>query len=257
MKFIRYILSHLILIGFVFLLVLAYHYRSQLFSADIVGQIDHIAGKVMFWRTQPQVSSIGTGEAVQTPVQEPAVVAQDPALAQEQTGSVSDVTPGQTTPMSETATPPGSQSTDQPSQPDAPGVAESMQAAVAPSTETQDMAPLAEQQAASSDQTQIAMSGPEMLDQARIRFNEGDVNGAIALYQQLTAMDTANPNVFGELGNIFYSQGKWKEAGEAYYEAANRLLDLGNTAQVQYLYRVIQGLDQESADKLKQRLGIN
>ena len=57
------------------------------------------------------------------------------------------------------------------------------------------------------------------------------------------------------MGNIFYIQGKWKEAGQAYYEAAIRLMRQGQTGQVQYLDRVIHGLDKESAEKLSSQMG--
>jgi len=86
-------------------------------------------------------------------------------------------------------------------------------------------------------------------------FLDGKVEQAIQLYAQLTELNGNDPNIPGELGNVLYSQGKWKEAGAAYYEAATRLLARGEMGQVQYLYRVIQGLDPESAEKLRSQLG--
>lgn len=248
MKLIRHIMSHLILIGFIFLLVLAYFYRAQLFPADIVSKIDHVAQRVAFWEKATRTSQSSETE-----------VATTNTVPAPQQSAPPDVTVGQTDATADTIQPATEQATEQPASTEAAATAtpSELPSPAVTSTEAQDMAPMAEQQQASTDQQVGNASSEELLDQARTKFNEGDITGAIATYQQLSTIDPGNPNVFGELGNVFYSQGKWKEAGVAYYEAANRLLDKGNAAQVQYLYRVIQGLDQESADKLKQRLGIN
>ena len=107
---------------------------------------------------------------------------------------------------------------------------------------------------ASTDKEAVATSHAELIGQARQAFQSGDSNKAISLYQELADLNPEDPNVYGEMGNVLYAQGKWKEAGKAYYEAAIRLKIQGRMGQVQYLYRVIQGLDQASAEKLRSQL---
>lgn len=80
------------------------------------------------------------------------------------------------------------------------------------------------------------------------------MKSALQHYLTLSEQESDNPDVFGELGNVYYARGNFPEAGEAYYEAAVRLLELGKTDQIHYLVRVIEGLSPDSAAKLKQRL---
>jgi hypothetical protein len=88
---------------------------------------------------------------------------------------------------------------------------------------------------------------------ARRSFWNGNVLLSEQSYLEIAKHDNANPDIYGELGNVYYAQGKWKQAGEAYYEAAIRLLDLKQDGQIKYLLRVIQGLDADSAEKLRQK----
>ncbi len=101
----------------------------------------------------------------------------------------------------------------------------------------------------------VEEDGKKILIMARQSFWNGDVSEAENLYLKLIAIDASNPDVYGEIGNIYYTQGKWKQAGQAYYQAAIRLLaqqkDARASNQISYLLRVIQGLDTESAEKLR------
>jgi len=94
----------------------------------------------------------------------------------------------------------------------------------------------------------------ELLINARTAFNQRSLRESEKYYIELTQFDNNNPDPFGELGNVYYSQGKWDEAGQAYYEAAVRLLKQGNQSQVLYLQRVISGLNTELAEKLAQTM---
>jgi tetratricopeptide (TPR) repeat protein len=94
----------------------------------------------------------------------------------------------------------------------------------------------------------------QMFYMARQSYWMGNVLAAENIYLKLADAEDDNPDVYGELGNVYYSQGKWNEAGKAYYEAAIRLLELDRNNQVDYLLRVIQGLDSDSAEKLKQKI---
>ena len=103
-----------------------------------------------------------------------------------------------------------------------------------------------------------AVDTKQVLYTARKLFWGGNMQASEKLYLELTSLDDSDPNVYGELGNIYYSQGKWKQAGKAYYEAAVRLLDGSGSgrvnSRVSYLLRVIQGLDTESAEKLRNKI---
>lgn len=89
---------------------------------------------------------------------------------------------------------------------------------------------------------------------ARELFWNGNVSESEQAYLKLIDIDGTNPDVYGELGNVYYAQGKRKLAGESYYEAAVRLVELKKVSQVNYLLRVIQGLDAHSAEKLKNKI---
>ena len=92
----------------------------------------------------------------------------------------------------------------------------------------------------------------DLLISARNAFNQGKFIESENFYLELTQLDNDTPDIFGELGNVYYSQGKWDKAGQAYYEAAVRLITEGNFNQVVYLQRVISGLNTEHAEKLSQ-----
>ncbi|MCW8855620.1 MAG: hypothetical protein OQK72_13040 [Gammaproteobacteria bacterium] len=94
----------------------------------------------------------------------------------------------------------------------------------------------------------------KMLFMARQSFWNGNAQASEKLYLDLVGLEDGDPDIYGELGNVYYAQGKWKQAGKAYYEAAVRLLALKQDSQVSYLLRVIQGLDMESADKLRHKI---
>jgi len=94
----------------------------------------------------------------------------------------------------------------------------------------------------------------ELINQARLLHMTGNSNNAIELYRELGELYPDDPNVYGELGNVYYLQGDWKQASQAYYEAALRLRKLRMNDQIHYLYLVIHGLDPETAEKLREQL---
>lgn len=99
-----------------------------------------------------------------------------------------------------------------------------------------------------------AESVRELLKSARMAYWSGDIQGAEKLYLYLANIEDSNPDVYGELGNVYYAQGEWKQAGQAYYEAAVRLLAINKGGQVNYLLQLIQGLDSDSAQLLRQKI---
>jgi len=244
MKLIRYIMSYLLLIAFIILLVLAYFYRSQLFPADVVAKIDAVSEKAMFWKKNDQTSVASTETEHSATMAQSTETVKSAETESPATSAETSIAPAQTMAESEPEMPVPHESAAEESTP--PPAESSTSHSAQSDIEDQTAEPLAK--------TPADEAATDSLGQARGDFADGNVEQAIDRYQALAKLDPSNPNVFGELGNVYYSQGKWKAAGKAYYEAAIRLLQLGDIAQVEYLYRVIQGLDDDSAAKLKQRL---
>lgn len=115
-----------------------------------------------------------------------------------------------------------------------------------------------EKAAVASSMTSEIPEIKQVLMMARQSFWSGNMYDSERLYLDLIKINDSEPDVYGELGNVYYSQGKWKQAGKAYFEAAIRILALKQDDQsrnrVSYLLRVIQGLDAESAEKLKNKI---
>jgi len=101
-------------------------------------------------------------------------------------------------------------------------------------------------------------SGPSeeaiLLDRARRAYWAGDLPAAAAAYEALLDRDPAEADVWGELGNVYYAMGRWQDAGLAYYEAARRLIDRGDTRQLGYLLRIIDSLAPDKGAELRARL---
>jgi tetratricopeptide (TPR) repeat protein len=273
MKIIRYILSHGLLLGFLVAIGFAYYYRTQLFSDTINQRIDGALATAVsaakdvaevFGYEKQQVSAVQVTESsepasddISITLQETNSETQEAVVASSETTDAvnePEVGPETQTQSAEddTATEDNSaitaETTDDRPQGDEPVMPLVIDDA------TTDAQPGEEENIVDSDKQAAASSQAQLINQARMAFQSGDIKTSISLYQQLGDLDPANPNVFGELGNIYYSQGKWKQAGEAYYQAASLLLDQGQVKQVNYLFRVIQGLDQESARKLEEKL---
>ncbi len=73
---------------------------------------------------------------------------------------------------------------------------------------------------------------------------------AESLYRQLIDLDPDNPDGYGELGNLYFSEGRWEEAASAYFEAGSRLARTGHIMEAENLLEVIRGLDGSQADEL-------
>lgn len=96
-----------------------------------------------------------------------------------------------------------------------------------------------------------------LLHAARAAFWNKDIEESAKHYQTLLATEAGNSaDLHGELGNVYYMAGRWREAGDAYYEAAIRLIESGEHNRAHYLYKVISGLDSERAKALAAKLGV-
>jgi hypothetical protein len=73
-------------------------------------------------------------------------------------------------------------------------------------------------------------------------------------YREMIELQPDNPDGYGELGNMYFSQGNWEAAATAYYEAGTRLLGEGLIAQAQQLVDVIRGLNGSRADELARQV---
>jgi hypothetical protein len=97
-----------------------------------------------------------------------------------------------------------------------------------------------------------AASSYELLAAAREAFWLRDYETAENKYRQLIVMEPDNPDGYGELGNMYFSQGKWEQAATAYFDAGTRLVAEGQLEQASQLVDVIRGLDGSQADELNE-----
>jgi hypothetical protein len=94
----------------------------------------------------------------------------------------------------------------------------------------------------------------QILASAREAFWLRDYVAAEQQYKELINLDPANPDGYGELGNMYFSQGEWEKAAAAYFDAGVRLLDQGMFSEAQQLVEVIRGLNGTQADELEQKI---
>ncbi len=278
MNFLRYLLSHGLLILILAALIFTYVYRAQLFNHDVTTQIDGYVDKSLAWLAQfPNQFQTAESDSEAVDKEAETTTSNVDNLA-EQASDQETVD----TPKEQVAETPEEQAAETPKEQvaetvlsDTNTLTENSQQAAADdnempvpaattekSVETADVDNTLESDAdnttaeseADSDKTAATASHIELLNNARLAFQNGKADDSVRLYKELSELNPDDPNVFGEMGNVFYSQGKWKEAGLAYYQAASCLLAQGKPEQVPYLYRVIQGLDPESAEKLRSKL---
>lgn len=96
----------------------------------------------------------------------------------------------------------------------------------------------------------VAAKPYELLAAAREAFWLHNYEDAEKNYRALTELEPDNPDGYGELGNMYFSQGRWDEAAAAYYEAGTRLVAEGRLDAARELVNVIRGLNGKQADAL-------
>lgn len=258
MKLLRHILSHLFLISFLIAVISVFYYRTLLLPSHVVSKVDEVVNDIYppalafvskreyFWSIKGErivsfddLNLFKKDEAA--PIKEEKTVAveknNESSLVEKETKSVAKIEDVSRTPEKDA---------------DAVGTAKKKPIEVAVAK------PEAEVKAEVSEKIIVEVKDSDtssernILIDARNAFNKGNVSASEKLYLELTQLEQDNPDAFGELGNVYYSQGKWDQAGQAYYEAAVRLIAEGNYNQVSYLQRVISGLNTEHADKLSQ-----
>ncbi|MEQ1668729.1 MAG: tetratricopeptide repeat protein [Sulfuriferula sp.] len=92
------------------------------------------------------------------------------------------------------------------------------------------------------------------LDKAREAFAKGDVETSIAAYQTYLKDDTSNADARGELGNVYYLNGRLPEAAQAYYDAAKLLIAQNHPERVSALLPIIGQVNPPLANELAQKL---
>jgi hypothetical protein len=94
----------------------------------------------------------------------------------------------------------------------------------------------------------------DYLNGGRQAFAAGDTPWAIYYYSIYLEQRNDDANVWGELGNIYYFDGNLPDAAKAYYNAANLLIDRGQTVRGVELIPAIEEGDPGLAEALHQRL---
>ncbi len=259
MKLLRHILSHLLLISFLVAVVSVFYYRTLLLPNEMVGKIDNVVNDVYppalafvskreyFWSIKGErivsfddlnlfkKDDAATKEEVKIADAKPEESAQSIVVEAAKTNLKEEVKEDKKEPV-EVAKIDVDVPVENPANTNNEKIAEVVDVNKLP-LEVKD-----------SDTS----SERDLLIDARQAFNQGKVVASEKLYIELTQLEQDNPDAYGELGNVYYSQGKWDKAGQAYYEAAVRLIAEGKYNQVSYLQRVISGLDREHAEKLSQ-----
>ena len=95
-----------------------------------------------------------------------------------------------------------------------------------------------------------ALSSYQLLALAREAYWMREYQAAEDFYREMILQDPHNPDGYGELANMYFSQGDWEAAASAYYEAGSRLVKAGLLAPARGLVDVIRGLEGPQADAL-------
>lgn len=115
-------------------------------------------------------------------------------------------------------------------------------------------APVSEEAQQPVDNAVSGTTPYEVMAKAREAFWLRDFELAEEQYRKLIQLEPDNPDGYGEMGNMYFSQGKWEEAAAAYYQAGARLLSDGLVEQARQMVDVIRGLNGSQADDLEAQI---
>ncbi len=87
---------------------------------------------------------------------------------------------------------------------------------------------------------------------AREEYHRGNIQQSIANYQQVIAHSSDNYDAYGELGNVYLSRGRYRDAADAYFQAAAILVDQGQIGRAGTLLPMLERLDRAKAQELNQ-----
>lgn len=94
----------------------------------------------------------------------------------------------------------------------------------------------------------------QRLEAARQLYWQRDVRAAAAAYQALGETHPQNPDVWGEIGNFYFSLHQREPAGEAYARCIELLIDQGEPARARQLLNILHRLDEPRARELETRI---
>lgn len=102
-----------------------------------------------------------------------------------------------------------------------------------------------------SDAEDSQKTAYQLLAAAREAYWMHDYAQAESYYLRLAEQEPDNSDSYGELGNMYFTQGKWNQAADAYFKAGKRLVDGGYIQEAQTLVNVIRGLNGSQAKELE------
>lgn len=117
--------------------------------------------------------------------------------------------------------------------------------------------PLVEEEPATQVEAEPAVAEePPQADLAAARraYWARDLEGAIETYKAIIAAQPDNAAAHGELGNVYFAQGKAEEASESYLHAAEQLLAQGDEQGAARLMPVLVRLNPQYAAQLARAL---
>jgi tetratricopeptide (TPR) repeat protein len=92
------------------------------------------------------------------------------------------------------------------------------------------------------------------LEQARQHYWRRDMPAAEQAYRRLTESHPEQAEVWGELGNLYFSQREMVQATDAYYRAIELLIEQGDAERARQLLGAMYQLDAEKAKELETQL---
>ena len=254
MKVFRWILSHLLLLVLVWTAVYIYldwdNFREQL-PVAVTDWIDNLSTRGVTIAEAPDAAPVAE---IAAPAPEPQVseVPEQPVASP----APAAVVAGTEQPVEGVSEQAAEAATESPVEQVEDEVSAPVQAAIEDTevAPTSAQAPVTATTSETADAQALAASQQDLLIQAREAFWRRDLATAEALYSQLAEAQPGNPDLWGELGNLYFSQNKIKEASDAYYKAAEILIEEGHIRQVENLLGIIGNVDQEKARELFERM---
>ncbi len=137
-----------------------------------------------------------------------------------------------------------------PEKPEAPPTAQSAQGKPAASRAASPPAG----QAPQGPPAAVSAKASDYLSGARAAFAARDTQWAVYYYSVYLDQKNTDASAWGELGNVHYLDGNFPEASKAYFNAANLLIDRGQTARAMELIPAIEEGDPSLSDAILLRL---
>ena len=258
MKIFRWVLSNLLLLAVVWTFVYAYLNWDEL-KDDMPESVNNLVAR--FQHDNPPAAVVSSDKSLAT---EGGHSGQEEQAGDKETVVV--VTQETATRLNEI---PGAQDEGQVMAESAAGGATSL-AADQPILETQEQEaisvqvpevaqmPVAQEEGAEAEhpaqEHELGEAARAELIQAREAFWNRDLAKAEGLYAELTEKQPDYPDLWGEMGNVYLAQNKVVKAADAYYKAAELLIDEGRLRQVGRLMGVIQMADPQKAMILDKKI---